>query len=312
MAALRTLTSKGNMRNQQTLERTFSTPGVRRLAGAVRKSLRLLRRLPVLGLSISAVLSCGIPSARAFDFVPLGEGALPSGDLVQNFQFTIGLGKSVPWHFHPGRIFGVIVSGTLTEDEGCGQTMHEIKAGSAFAETPGRVHRVFNFGAEPVVIIFTFSVPPCYPNYSGTIFVDAPRCEGRSGKSHLEKIPPCTLEAVNPGEPKPGTLRAVGSIPSAIPLFVEQKRVFQAPFCADLDSFPALNSAFPRASVSEAGHSRPVADDQSHDSKHQTFSLSLKEPAAPPRAFPVGRALNPGNKLKPISGSGRNGKEQDT
>src|SRR5436190_654775 len=98
-------TSKRNMRKQQTLERTFGTGGVRRLAEAGTKPLRLLRRLPVLGLSIWAVLGCGIPSAWAFGFVPLGEGALPSGEQVQNFKFTIGPGESVPWRFHPGRIF---------------------------------------------------------------------------------------------------------------------------------------------------------------------------------------------------------------
>ena len=64
-------------------------------------------------------------------------------------------------------------------------------AGSAFSETPGRVHRVFNYGTEPVVINFAGLFPPCYANYNSTIFVDGPRCEGNSGRSHLEVIPPC-------------------------------------------------------------------------------------------------------------------------
>ena len=144
----------------------------------------------VLGAAIVACTLCGLPSsAKALGFVPLGEGALPSGNLVQNFQFTIDPGESVPWHYHPGSIYGVIVSGTLTEDEGCGQPVKAISAGSAFFEETGKVHQVFNYGTGPVVIIFTFIVPPSYAGYTGTIFVDGPRCEGKSGRSHLESPP---------------------------------------------------------------------------------------------------------------------------
>jgi hypothetical protein len=110
----------------------------------------------VLGAAIVACTLGGLPSsAKALGFVPLGEGALPSGNLVQNFQFTIDPGESVPWHYHPGNIYGVIVSGTLTEDEGCGQPVKAISAGSAFFEETGKVHQVFNYGTGPVVIIFT-------------------------------------------------------------------------------------------------------------------------------------------------------------
>src|SRR5262249_8476595 len=99
-------------------------------------------------------------------------------------------GESVPWHFHPGPLWGIIVSGTPTEDEGCGGNLNVYQAGSAFSETPGRVHRVFNYGTEPVVIVFTGITPACFKDYNLTIFVpDGPRCEGQRGKAHLEKIP---------------------------------------------------------------------------------------------------------------------------
>jgi quercetin dioxygenase-like cupin family protein len=128
--------------------------------------------------ALLASLVGGLPSAaKAFDFVPLGEGTLPSGNLVQNFQFTIFPGESVPWHYHPGRIYGVIVSGTLTEEKGCGRPVDAISAGSAFSEAPRAIHRVFNYGTEPVVIVFTFIVPPSYAHYTGTIYVAGPRCE---------------------------------------------------------------------------------------------------------------------------------------
>jgi quercetin dioxygenase-like cupin family protein len=130
-------------------------------------------------------------SAAALDFVPLGEGTLPSGQIVSMYQVTFDPGESFPWHFHPGSLWGIIISGTLTEDEGCGTSLNIYPAGTAFSETPGRVHRVFNFGAVPVVINFATVMPSCYGNYHDAILVESPECEGTSGQSHLEKIPSC-------------------------------------------------------------------------------------------------------------------------
>ena len=119
-------------------------------------------------------------------FEPFGEGALPSGKFVQNFRFTIHPGETVPWHYHPGRIYGVIVGGTLTEEKGCGRPADTITVGSAFTEAPGAIHRVFNYGTENVVIVFTFIVPPRYAGYTGTIYVNGPSCEDGHEKSELE------------------------------------------------------------------------------------------------------------------------------
>ena len=128
--------------------------------------------------ALLALLLNGLPtSANALGFVPLGEGVLPSGKYLQNFQFTIHPGETVPWHYHPGQIYGVIVSGTLTEEKGCGRPADTITAGSAFTEAPGAIHRVFNYGSDDVVIIFTFIVPPLYAGYTGTIFVNGPHCD---------------------------------------------------------------------------------------------------------------------------------------
>lgn len=129
--------------------------------------------------ALLATLVAGVPStANAFDFMPLGEGALPSGNYVEDFQFTIFPGETVPWHYHPGQIYGVVVSGTLTEEHGCGQPAAALGVGSAFIEKRGAIHRVFNYGTDPVVIVFTFIVPAAYKDYNGiTIFVDGPRCD---------------------------------------------------------------------------------------------------------------------------------------
>ena len=73
------------------------------------------------------------------------------------------------------------MSGTLTEEKGCGRPADTITAGSAFTEAPGAIHRVFNYGTEPVEIVFTFIVPPRYAGYTGTIYVNGPRC-GEGGE----------------------------------------------------------------------------------------------------------------------------------
>src|SRR5437762_13546679 len=75
--------------------------------------------------------------------------------------------------------------------KGAGQPSTYIPLAVAFSERPGRVHRVFNYGTEPVVINFAAELPLCYANYNNAIFVDGPRCEGTSGRAHLEKIRPC-------------------------------------------------------------------------------------------------------------------------
>jgi quercetin dioxygenase-like cupin family protein len=129
--------------------------------------------------ALATALASGLSSAAmALDFMPLGEGALPSGSYVEDFQFTILPGETVPWHYHPGKIYGVVVSGTLTEDHGCGQLPGQLGAGSAFIEQAGAIHRVFNYGTEPVVIVFTFIVPAANKDYNGiTLFVNGPRCD---------------------------------------------------------------------------------------------------------------------------------------
>jgi quercetin dioxygenase-like cupin family protein len=137
--------------------------------------------------ALLASLMVGLPStAKALGFEPLGEGALPSGKFVQDVRVTLYPGESVPWHYHPGRVYGVIVSGTLTEEKGCGRPADTITAGSAFTEMTGVIHRVFNHGGEPVVILVTYIVPPAYAGYTGTIFVNGPRCEDGHDKSDLE------------------------------------------------------------------------------------------------------------------------------
>src|SRR5437764_1127676 len=69
------------------------------------------------------------------------------------------------------------------------------------------------YGTEPVVINFAAVLPPCYANYNNAIFVDGPRCEGTSGRSHLEEIPPC----VSGGASATSKTKPVAAVPSSQP-----------------------------------------------------------------------------------------------
>lgn len=130
-------------------------------------------------------------SVTALTITPLGKGTLPTGDIILTIQVRLEPGDVVPWHYHVGSGWATILSGTLTEDEGCGSALNQYSAGQAFAEIPGKIHTAYNAGTEPVLLLWTEIYGPCYDNSIGWIFVDGPICEGTSGRSHLEKIPNC-------------------------------------------------------------------------------------------------------------------------
>src|SRR5215472_3173587 len=80
----------------------------------------------------------------------LGLGVLPSlhripkdkspHDVIDS-SITLAHGELIAFHQHPGPVFVVIATGTLTEDDGCGN-IESHPAGTAFQEVPGHVHMV--------------------------------------------------------------------------------------------------------------------------------------------------------------------------
>jgi quercetin dioxygenase-like cupin family protein len=68
---------------------------------------------------------------------------------------TLKPGDALPWHYHPGYAFSSIKSGTLTVEDGCGQTQ-TLTPGQGFEEIGGRVHRARNLGTTDVVVYNTF------------------------------------------------------------------------------------------------------------------------------------------------------------
>jgi quercetin dioxygenase-like cupin family protein len=103
--------------------------------------------------SVSEIIAVGtIPHSELFDG--------PATVTVR--KLTIDPGEILTWHYHPGRAYSVVLSGTLTAEDGCGGEQ-VLTPGQSFEEVSGRVHRAKNLGMVPVVVINTFIVPQGSP-----------------------------------------------------------------------------------------------------------------------------------------------------
>ncbi len=133
-------------------------------------------------------------SASAHTLTLVSQGQFASGKILQIVMVTLNPGETIPWHYHTGTGWVTVVSGTLTDDAGCGSPLVAHPAGSVSIEPAGHVHRLFNYGTEPVVFTGTLVFPGCDPN-NGTVFVNGPSCEGNSGNSQKQPIPDCGDES---------------------------------------------------------------------------------------------------------------------
>jgi quercetin dioxygenase-like cupin family protein len=109
------------------------------------------------------------------DAVTLSQATVDGRDYITK-QITIAPGGSTGWHWHPGRVFGVIRAGTLTHDFADCSVDGIYPAGAPITEGsgPDHVHIGRNLGTEPVVM--------------WVVYIDA---EGA----------PLTVDAPNPGCP---------------------------------------------------------------------------------------------------------------
>jgi len=90
------------------------------------------------------------------------------------------------WHYHPGYVYNVVVQGSITIEDGCGQ-INTYSKGEAFETSEGRVHRAYNLGTEDAVEHNMFVGPPGRP-----IGVNIPDNEPRCG-------PPSTADECRSG-----------------------------------------------------------------------------------------------------------------
>jgi quercetin dioxygenase-like cupin family protein len=158
----------------------------------------VMRELVLPSIAAACVLTSGCGGASAADpgatatqsaalvTQRLAVGVLPSlhripkdnspHDVIVSL-LTLAPGDIVAFHYHPGPVFVVIATGTLTEDDGCGNFETHL-AGTAFQEIPGHVHEVTNKGTDTVQLYVTNfpphgqpgsipATPDCKPNQGG-------------------------------------------------------------------------------------------------------------------------------------------------
>ncbi|WP_051837710.1 cupin domain-containing protein [Streptomyces sp. NRRL WC-3742] len=77
---------------------------------------------------------------------------------------TLPPGAGTGWHYHPGRVDVVVLSGTLTRTLHDGRTVVS-RAGESLVEEAGpvHIHQGRNLGTEPVVLIASYAAPEGHP-----------------------------------------------------------------------------------------------------------------------------------------------------
>ena len=139
----------------------------------------LSNRKLTLALVFCLLSVCAITAYAAVITVRLALGTIPSSELFNGgpadiavSQITMQPGDVIPWHYHPGRAYVIVKSGTVTEEEGCGGS-EAFVAGQAFEEPIPRVHQVRNTGSVPAELFATVIAPAGQPR---TINTAGPLC----------------------------------------------------------------------------------------------------------------------------------------
>src|ERR1700712_724431 len=102
--------------------------------------------------------------------VVLSQATYKGQDYITK-EITIAPGGTTGWHWHPGRVFGVVREGTLTHATADCSVDAVYPAGSPVTEStgPNNVHVGRNLGPDPLVMWITYIEPA-----GGPLSVDAP------------------------------------------------------------------------------------------------------------------------------------------
>jgi quercetin dioxygenase-like cupin family protein len=126
--------------------------------------------LVVVGNLAAALPASTALSATAFATAPLGTEAVTISQATVDGvdyitrEITIQPGGSTGWHYHDGRVFGVVREGTLTRTMGdCSVVVSPV--GSAVTEEsgPNHVHVGRNLGPEPLKLWIDYIEPAGTP-----------------------------------------------------------------------------------------------------------------------------------------------------
>lgn len=125
----------------------------------------------------AAILVATLPAATAsatpgvgVSSVVLSQASRAGQDYVTK-EITIAPGGSTGWHWHAGRVFGVIRQGTLTHEVANCSIDAVYPTGSPVTEDigPNNVHIGRNLGPDPLVMWITYIEPA-----GGPLSFDAP------------------------------------------------------------------------------------------------------------------------------------------
>jgi len=140
---------------------------------------RVRERSGRIGVALALAVLCGA-SIAAVSVVIVGTGTIPYFEEFQGpatatvVDATYAPGEQVPWHYHPGPGYVIVMQGSITNQEPCGGAT-TYTAGQAFAEEGGHIHRAIPSATESTRILFISVVPQGSPR---TIPVDTPLCVG--------------------------------------------------------------------------------------------------------------------------------------
>lgn len=122
---------------------------------------------PIAAATMVAAVGCAVASATpgvGIEAETLSAATVDGQDYVTK-QITIQPGGTTGWHWHPGRVFGVIRQGTLTHDVADCSVDGIYPAGAPITEEsgPDAVHVGRNLGSEPVVMWVLYINPVSTP-----------------------------------------------------------------------------------------------------------------------------------------------------
>ncbi|MBI5336740.1 MAG: cupin domain-containing protein [Mycolicibacterium rufum] len=150
---------------------------------------RMLRWGVTVPALVALLATPGVAAATpgaGVDAVTLSDSTADGSHYVAKL-LTIAPGGGTGWHFHPGDVFGVVRSGTLTHYSADCSVDGVYPAGSTITERsgPGYVHAGRNEGPDPLVMWVLYVNPVLNPADPADV--------------------PLVVDAADPGCPLPGS-----------------------------------------------------------------------------------------------------------
>jgi quercetin dioxygenase-like cupin family protein len=123
----------------------------------------------VLGLSLGSRVGRAAAQTPEPSVELLAHGRADFSELIggpaeiYTSKIILPVGAVIPWHTHPGPVFGVINAGALTVYEDAAGCATTYEAGAAVFVPLGMTHEEHNDGGETLELIATYVVPEGSP-----------------------------------------------------------------------------------------------------------------------------------------------------